>query len=76
MDKQLKKFCQRKCRLSVMQRVHLKVTHMIFPIFVQFLPKKNSNLVWFKLMLANKKKMALFPVPANQPHYKAETMTI
>lgn len=46
------------------------------PILVQFLPKKNNNLIWFKLILGNKKKIPLFPVPANQPHYKAETMTI
>lgn len=56
--------------------MHVKVTHMIFLIFAQFLPKKNSNLVWFKLRLADKEKTALFPVPANQPRYKADAMTI
>lgn len=44
---------------------------MKLPMFAQLLYEKTNNLMWFKLMLANNKKMTLSLGPADQPHYQA-----
>ena len=56
--------------------MYLEVNHVELPTFAQLLHKKNSDLIWFKLLLANNKEVGLFLGLANRPHYKAKTITI
>lgn len=56
--------------------MYLEENHVELPTFAQVLHKKNSNLMWFNLMLANNEEVALFWGRANRPHYKAKTITI
>lgn len=53
-----------------------KLDCMILPMFAQLLYEKTNNLMWFKLMLANNKKMTHYPWGQPISHITRQTMTI